>query len=60
MSANKIVTNHLMELPIGMAVDQESEPGDSQHNPAPTEKADDPGNATNTDDQFPMALFNGC
>lgn len=57
MSANKIVTNHLMELPIGMIVDQESEPGDSQHKPVPAEKADHPGDA---DEQLPMALWNGC
>lgn len=60
MSANKIVTNHLMELPIGMPVDPDSKSGESQHKPEPAEKADGPENATNTDDQFPMALFNGC
>lgn len=60
MTTDEIAVNHLVEAPIGVTIKQKSETTKRRHKPAPAEKADGPENATNTDDQFPMALFNGC
>ncbi len=60
MTANKIVTNHLMELPIGVAVDQDRGLGELPDKPTSAKDADEPGNYTSSDEQMPMALFNGC
>lgn len=56
MSANKIVTNHLIETPIGVTIDQESDLGEPRQQTPSAEKAADIGNNITSEEQ-PLSLM---